>query len=149
MDHTFEQLVQLVQAHHNPVPSETVQCFTFNTQSQKEGETISQFMAELRRLPELCKFDATLEDMIGVWCSRRQHTTATSGRAEIHLQDEICQSTNVAEKNARIEPEVQGTLVVGISPVTFIKGICTTYSMLSVWWQSALSAGLPFQNGRV
>ena len=34
MDHTFEELVQLVQAHSNPPPSVTVQRFTFNPLTQ-------------------------------------------------------------------------------------------------------------------
>ena len=63
-DHTFEELVQLEQAHHNPPPSVIVQRFTFNTRSQKDGETVSQFMAELRRLSEHCAFDVSLDDML-------------------------------------------------------------------------------------
>ena len=36
-DHNFGELGQLVQAHRNPPPSVTVQRFTFNTRSQKDG----------------------------------------------------------------------------------------------------------------
>ena len=49
-NHTFEELVQLMQVHRNPSPLVTIQLFTFNTYSQKEGETVSQFMAELGHL---------------------------------------------------------------------------------------------------
>ena len=63
-DHTFEELMQLVQAHHNPPPSVTIHRFTFNTRSQKDGETVSQFVAELRRLSEHCAFDVSLDNML-------------------------------------------------------------------------------------
>ena len=35
--------------------------YNFNMRSQKEGETISAFMASLRRLSEHCKFEAIQE----------------------------------------------------------------------------------------
>ena len=63
-DHTFEELVQLMQAHRNPPPSVTIQRFTFSTRSQKDGETVSQFVAELHRLLEHCTFDISLDDML-------------------------------------------------------------------------------------
>ena len=63
-NHTFEELVQLMQAHRNPPPSVIIQRFTFNTRSQKDGETISQFMAELWRLSEHYTFDVSLDDML-------------------------------------------------------------------------------------
>ena len=73
-DHTFEELVLLVQAHRNSPPSVTVQRFTFNSRLQKDGDTVSQFVAELRRLSEHCAFDVSLDDMlqdrlVGVRCS--------------------------------------------------------------------------------
>ena len=47
-DHTFQQLVQLLQSHRTLPLLVTVQWFTFNTRSQKEGKTVTQFEAELR-----------------------------------------------------------------------------------------------------
>ena len=61
---TFEELMQLMQAHHNPPPSVTIHRFTFNTRSQKDGETVSQFVVELRRLSEHCAFDVSLDNML-------------------------------------------------------------------------------------
>ena len=59
-DNTFDEIVKLVKDHHEPLPSEIVQRFNFNTRVQKEGETIAEFIAELSRLSEHCKFDGTL-----------------------------------------------------------------------------------------
>ena len=61
---TFAELVKLVQEHHQPPPSFIVQRYNFNMRNQKEGETIAQFVAALRRLSEHCKFEATLDDML-------------------------------------------------------------------------------------
>ena len=106
-DHTLEELVQFLQAHCNPPPSVTIQRFTFNTRSQKDGETVSQFMAELCRLLEHCAFDVSLDDMLRDWlvCSVRDTRVQRRLLAEPNLTFkkafEICQSAEVAEKNAR------------------------------------------------
>ncbi|KAK3714536.1 hypothetical protein QZH41_003886 [Actinostola sp. cb2023] len=47
---SFNELVKLVQDHHTPKPSEIVQRYKFHTQSRKDGETIHEFVAELRSL---------------------------------------------------------------------------------------------------
>ena len=58
---TLRQLVELVQAHYCPKPSAIVQHFTFNM--HKEGETVAEFVVELRWLTEYCEFGTTLDDM--------------------------------------------------------------------------------------
>ena len=40
-----------------------MQRYTFNKRIQKEGESIAEFVAELRKLSEHCDFD-NLEDML-------------------------------------------------------------------------------------
>ncbi len=47
---TFEELVALLQEHYNPKPSETVQRAKFHSRVRKQGETIADFVAELRAL---------------------------------------------------------------------------------------------------
>lgn len=61
---TYEDLAKLVQVHYKPKPSVIVERFKFNTRRQQPGETISMFLAELRRLSENCEFGATLEEML-------------------------------------------------------------------------------------
>ena len=63
-DKSFEELVTLVKEHHTPPPSVTVQRFKFNSRSQRDGESVAEFVAELRRLSEHCKFEVTLDDML-------------------------------------------------------------------------------------
>ena len=107
-DHSFEELVQLVQAHrNNPLPSVTVQRFTFNTRAQKDSETVSHFVAELRQLSEHCQFDATLDDMLQdrLVCGVRDVKVQIQLLAEPNLTFkkafELSQSAEAAEKNAR------------------------------------------------
>ena len=57
-------MAKLVQDHYKPKPSVIVERFKFNTRCQQQGETISVFLAELRRLSENCEFGATLDEML-------------------------------------------------------------------------------------
>ena len=80
--------------------------FTFHFCSQ-EGETVSQFVAEHRCLSEHCAFDVSLHDMLRDWlvCSVHDPRVQRQLLAELNLAFkkafEICQSAEVAEKNAR------------------------------------------------
>ena len=107
-------------------------------------------MAELRRLSEHCAFDVSLDDMLrdrlvcGVRDTRVQRRLLSEPNLTFKKAFEICQSAEVAEKNAR---ELQMRQKYKVPPL--FKGTCNTSSLLSVWWQAALSPRLPFQNCRV
>jgi len=57
-------MVKVLSDHFNPVPSEIVQRFKFNSRVQKSGESVSMFVAELRAIAALCNFEETLEAML-------------------------------------------------------------------------------------
>ena len=48
----FDEIVKLVRDHLTPASSCIVRRFHFNSRFQKEGEAVSKFVAELRRLSE-------------------------------------------------------------------------------------------------
>ena len=106
-DCDFRELVDMVQAHHRPKLSVIVQRFTFNTRVQKEGETIADFVAELRRLTEHCDFGATLNDMLRdrIVCGIRDASLQRRLLAEPELTFkkafDLCQAAESAAKNAR------------------------------------------------
>ena len=52
-----------MQDHHQPPPSAIVQRFNFHSRSRRQGETVSAFVAELRKLTEYCQFGDTLSYM--------------------------------------------------------------------------------------
>ena len=61
---SFDELVKLVQTHHQPPPSITVQRFNFHSRTRREGESMSDFVAHLRQLSEHCAFGESLNDML-------------------------------------------------------------------------------------
>ena len=63
-DKSFAQIVEVLQKHHTPSPSEIVQRFKFHSRSRKEGESIAFYVAELRSLAEHCNFGDTLSTML-------------------------------------------------------------------------------------
>ena len=55
----------VLKEHWQPKPSEIVQRYNFHSRVQKEGESIADYVAELRRLSEHCGFkESTLDDML-------------------------------------------------------------------------------------
>ena len=63
----YDELVALVKLHYTPKLSVIVHRFQFHNRTQKLGETVATFVAELRQLSEFCKFGASLEDMLRNW----------------------------------------------------------------------------------
>ena len=109
---SFDELVQLVQDHHQPPPSESVQRYTFNTRSRKRGESIAMYIAELRRLAEHCNYGDSLNDMLRdrLVCGVSDQTVQRRLLAEANLTFQkaydIALAMEAAERNAK---ELQGT----------------------------------------
>ena len=61
---SFQEIVELVEKHHNPEPSATVQRYKFHCRCRQPGETVSQYVAGLRRIAEHCKFGDYLESVL-------------------------------------------------------------------------------------
>ena len=61
---SFADIVDLAKTHFCPKPSPIVKRFEFNTRCQREGESISVYVAELRKLAEHCEYGTTLSDML-------------------------------------------------------------------------------------
>ncbi|KAM3622745.1 uncharacterized protein V6R79_002741 [Siganus canaliculatus] len=55
---------QLVANHHNPKPSVIVQRFKFHSHFRRQGQSVANFVAELRQLSEHCDFGPVLDDML-------------------------------------------------------------------------------------
>ena len=61
MEKTYDEIVE---THLNPKPSPIIQRFKFNTRDRRAGESLANYVAELRALGEYCDFGSTIEDMI-------------------------------------------------------------------------------------
>jgi len=106
-DKTFAEIVTLVRDHHQPRPSTIVQRFNFHTRTQKPGEKISEFVAQLRKLSEHCEFGETLEDMLRdrLVCGCRDQRLQCKLLAEPDLNFEkafkIAKAMETAEREAK------------------------------------------------
>ena len=53
-----------MRTHFHPTPSETVQRYLFYSRTRRAGESVSMYVAELKKLAEFCNFGDTLEPML-------------------------------------------------------------------------------------
>ena len=63
MSKTFTELTETLKNHYEPKSSIIAERFHFHKSSQHTGESIADFVEELRRLAARCKFEAYLDDV--------------------------------------------------------------------------------------
>lgn len=63
-DKTFTEITELLQKHLNPKPLVIAERFRFHKRNQLKTESVSEYMAELRRLAEHCQFGEGLSDAL-------------------------------------------------------------------------------------
>ena len=103
---SFENLVKLVEGYHNPEPSATVQHFKFHSRCHQPGETVSMYVAELRRIAEHCKSD-NLESMLcdrlvcGIQDLRIQRSLLAEAKLEFKQVFELAQAMESADRDAK------------------------------------------------
>lgn len=56
-DSTFDEILKSLKAHYLPKRNITYERFLFNKRSQKEGESISDYVIQLRQLAASCKIE--------------------------------------------------------------------------------------------
>ncbi|XP_063892717.1 uncharacterized protein LOC135117411 [Helicoverpa armigera] len=61
---TFEQLSDIMGKHLQPKPSELAERYKFRHRKQKEGETISEYVAVLKKMSKTCEFGSWLEESL-------------------------------------------------------------------------------------
>ena len=61
---TFDELVAVLSDHFEPPPSETVESLKFFRRVRHAGESVSTFIAELRRMAKYCNFGTFLDRML-------------------------------------------------------------------------------------
>lgn len=91
---TFEELIAVLAAHYSPPPTEVMQWFRFNSRARKEGESVADYVAELRKLTEGCNYGDSLNKMLRdrlVW-----------GVREANIQKKL-----LAEPNLTLDKAIQ------------------------------------------
>ena len=63
-DKTFQELVRMMTNHKDPKPNSIAERSKFNNRDRKPGQSIAEYIAELRRLTAHCNFGTILQDML-------------------------------------------------------------------------------------
>lgn len=105
-DRTLAQLIAVLDQHFDPAPSEIVERFRFNTRVRRGGESISDFIAELRRLAKNCNYGQSLDMMLrdrivcGIQDEAVQRKLLSENQLTLARATEIALSMEMAAKNA-------------------------------------------------
>ncbi|XP_043985912.1 uncharacterized protein LOC122838928 [Gambusia affinis] len=89
---TYSQLVTRMKEHFNPKPSEIVQRYKFDSRSRQPAESVSAYVAELRRLAQDCNFGATLD--------RRLRDRLVCGIADDRIQRRLLSTSDLTFETA-------------------------------------------------
>ncbi|XP_045183417.2 uncharacterized protein K02A2.6-like [Mercenaria mercenaria] len=104
-DKSYADLVKLLKNHYNPKPLTISERFKFNKRNQKEGETVSEYVVELKRLSTHCDFGTFLNDALRdrFVCGLRSETIQKKLLAEEELSFDqaikISTAMEMAEKD--------------------------------------------------
>ena len=60
----YSALLKLTKKHYNPKLSVIMQRYKFNARNQKANESISTYVAKLRKLTKFCEFGESIKDML-------------------------------------------------------------------------------------
>ena len=60
----FGDICATLEVHFHPKPSTTMQRFKFSSRSRQPCESVTNYVAELRRLAEYCEFGDSLSDLL-------------------------------------------------------------------------------------
>jgi len=61
---TYAELIKLLRQHLNPAPLIIAERFKFHRRDQERGETVVQYLAELRKLADRCKYGEMRTELI-------------------------------------------------------------------------------------
>jgi len=87
---SFETLVEVMKDHLKPKPLVIAERFKFHRRNQHEGETVAQYLAELRRLTQHCDFKDYLQE-------------ALRDRFVCGLRSEVIQRRLLTEENLTLQ----------------------------------------------
>ena len=107
----YDDLVDTLKAHLEPKPMTIAERFKFHKRNQLEGETIAQYLAELRRLMQHCDFQQYLEQALhnrlvcGIRSEAIQKRLLAVENLTLAQAQELAMSMEAAAKHAS---ELQG-----------------------------------------
>ena len=112
---SFDDLLEAMQKHYRPAPSEIVERCKFHSRYRRPGESVATFVAELRNLSEFCNFGEKLEEMIrdrlvcGINDGAMQKRLLAETGLTYTRAVELAQALERADRNMReIKPKDRG-----------------------------------------
>jgi len=105
-DKSYAELVSAMEKHHDPIPSEIVQRYKFNSRVKKPEESVSMYLFQLRALAEHCNYGNKLDEMLrdrlvcGVEVAAIQKRLLAEPKLTLKRATEIAMAMETAEKNA-------------------------------------------------
>ncbi|KAJ8021906.1 hypothetical protein HOLleu_39239 [Holothuria leucospilota] len=106
-DKTYNELIQTLKGHLTPKPLVIAERFKFHRRNQNEGETISAYAAELKRLSTHCEFGNFLQDALrdrfvcGIKNLSTQRKLLSEAGLTFSKALEKALASEMAEKNAQ------------------------------------------------
>ena len=106
-DKTFDELLSLTKDHFSPKPSIIVERYKFNSKVRQPGQSVSQFVAELRHLAQDCDYGEILNDMLrdrlvcGISDDRIQRRLLSESTLKFDKAWEIARAMELAAQNAK------------------------------------------------
>ena len=105
----FDVLEQALKKHYEPKPLIIAERYIFNQRNQFAGESVAEYVAELRRLASTCSFGEFLDDALRdrIVCglrnesARRRLLAEADGNTTLARVTQMAQSHEQAEKNAK------------------------------------------------
>ena len=113
---TFEELTVVLKKHYEPTRIVIAERFYFHRRGQQPGESIAQYVAELRRLAIHCEFAGYLEDALrdrfvcGIRSESIQRSLLTEKDLTLARAIELAQGMEAAEKNAQCFKGTEATI---------------------------------------
>ena len=109
---TLPKIVELLKAHLSPEPNVIVERFKFNSRSRKDGESVADYVAQLRNLARDCKYGDKLEENLrdrivcGIGDVQMQKKMLAEKGLTFEKAQTIALSSEAAAKQTR---EISGT----------------------------------------
>ena len=109
---TLKKIVDTLERHFTPKPSEIVERYKFHSRNRNEGEGVAAYIAELRKLTEHCNFGETLPEMLrdrlvcGINNKKIQRRLLAERELTLKKAEEISLGEELAAKHVvDIQPE--------------------------------------------
>ena len=119
--------MEILKKHYQPALSVIAELFQFHKRTQKEGESVAEYVAELKRLSTHCQFEAYLDDALRdcLVCGLRKEST----QKRLLLEDKLT-FTKAVEMAQNIESVDKQTLAIK-NAATVPSGLTNQVSSLS------------------